>query len=86
MNYKPERGDLVIIDDVRFKNEADEVKKRGGLLIRLNGYPGGKVVTQRNENHLSEIDLDDYTGFDIIVNTEDYINKMDELYNHIFMI
>ena len=46
-----------IITDVRFPNEAEAVKKHGGLLIRIDGVS----VT---DTHLSEIALDDYDGFD----------------------
>lgn len=76
-----------VSDDVRFKNEAKGIKERGGLLIRLNGDPGkvyeeaGKV---RNLNHVSETELDDYDGFDVILNAEEYRNNVEGLYNAIF--
>ena len=43
-----------IISDVRFKNEADEILKRGGILIKLERNTG------LSDNHISENDLDDY--------------------------
>jgi len=76
-----------VSDDTRFINECEGIKERGGLLIRLNGDPGkmyeeaGKV---RNLNHASETALDEYDGFDVVINTEDYLNDMDKLFDAIF--
>jgi len=75
-----------VSDDVRFVNECQGIKERGGLLIRLNGDPGkvyaeaGKV---RNLSHASETALDEYTDFDVVINTEDFGN-MDALFDAIF--
>lgn len=64
--YKPDE-DCWIVTDVRFKNEAEIVKKMGGILIRLNGDPlNSKAGDDRNMTHQSEIDLDDYEGFDYV--------------------
>ncbi len=44
-----------IIPDCRFPNEADSIKFRGGIIVRIN-RPGTKPVNA----HLSETSLDDY--------------------------
>lgn len=63
-------GDNWIVSDMRFKNEADFIKEKGGFLIRLEGDPAGvRKVTTRNMDHPSETDLDDYKGFDLVWNT-----------------
>ena len=62
-----------IITDVRFKNEANEIKKRGGILIRLNR---GKCDC----DHPSETDLDEYPHFDIHIDNKD-IMKLSDLYD-----
>jgi hypothetical protein len=49
-----------IITDVRFLNEAKSIKNRGGILIRVN-----RNVEQNL--HISETILDDYTGFDYVI-------------------
>lgn len=52
----------VVIDDVRFVNEANLVFELGGLLVRVdphNEWKPGKFA-----DHASEVDLDDYTKFD----------------------
>ena len=62
-----EDQDYWIVTDVRFKNEAEIIKQKGGLIIRLNGDPlNSKAGDDRNMNHQSEIDLDDYEGFDYV--------------------
>lgn len=64
--YKKDE-DFWIITDVRFKNEAKIIKKMSGVLIRLEGDPNNsRVGDDRNMTHQSEIDLDDYVGFDYI--------------------
>lgn len=46
----------VIIDDVRFANEARMILGRGGILVRLDPYPGWKPGT--HAEHESETALD----------------------------
>ena len=48
----------VIIDDVRFPDEAEFVEARGGFLVRLGEYPGWKPGP--HANHASETALDSY--------------------------
>lgn len=50
------------ISDVRFKNEADYIKSKGGLLVRLERKPELNIYTPSDD--ISETELDDYTGFD----------------------
>lgn len=49
-----------IITDVRFENEAMAIKERGGLLIRINRG-------QSPDEHSSETMLDNYDGFDYVI-------------------
>lgn len=58
--------DVLIITDVRFKNEAKAIKDKGGLLIRMESN------RSKEDNHESETDLDDYNDFDFnIINNKD---------------
>lgn len=50
-----------IVSDVRFKTEAEAIKSRGGFLIRVNRDTGS------TDDHPSEIDLDDYQDFNVII-------------------
>lgn len=69
-----------IIDDVRFKNEANAIKNKGGMMIRLEGDPLDlRKKDPRDMNHQSEIELDDYDRFDIIYNNVPPIESIDNL-------
>jgi hypothetical protein len=58
----------VLVPDVRFPNEADPIRARGGLMLRIEGDPlHQRGDGTRDDNHPSEIALDDYPGFDFVV-------------------
>ena len=70
----------IIISDVRFKNEADYIKNKGGIIIRLKGDPKQiRGIDGRDLNHKSEIDLDDYEYFDILWDNNPPIKNIDNL-------
>lgn len=56
-------GTPVVVTDVRFPNEADEVRERGGVIVRI--VRPGQVS---NDSHASETALDDYVEDVLIVN------------------
>lgn len=66
-----------IITDVRFPNEANAVRDKRGLLIRVN-RKGIDIST-----HHSEMALDDYDDFDYIIDNdgteEDLVEKVKEI-------
>jgi hypothetical protein len=53
-----------IITDTRFPNEAEAIKKAGGIIIRVE-RPGVKPIN----NHPSEVGLDDFK-FDYVINND----------------
>lgn len=67
------KGDkhITIITDVRYPNEAEKVRAFGGTLWRVQ-RPG--LVS--NDNHSSEIALDDYTHFNHIIYNDGTIEKL----------
>ena len=69
-----------VFDDVRYKNEANAIRERGGLVIRINRYekqnPYGKDLDVP-----SETDLDDYK-FDFVVDKMWNTSK-EELYRQL---
>lgn len=75
-----------IIMDVRFKNEAEYIKSKNGLLIRIEAPLRNKerIINEKNsleiQKHISEIDLDDYK-FDNIINNDYISNEENELLN-----
>ena len=62
-----------IITDMRFPNEMEAIKKRGGITIRVNRYPlwvdQDAFDAWRNAKHESETALDN-AEFDYIINNE----------------
>lgn len=64
-----------LISDVRFKSEAKGIKDLEGIIVRVNREGAGAG------NHISEIDLDDYS-FDYVINNdgsmEDLLLKVKE--------
>ena len=74
-----------IITDVRFPNEAKAIKEKGGILIRINRpqYLDNGLVIRKDE-HPSETALDDYDGFDYVIendtnSVQDLVDKVKEL-------
>lgn len=61
-----------IITDVRFPNEAEAIKERGGIVIRVNRHFENVLIENdtwavTDHQHPSETALDDYTGFDYVI-------------------
>ena len=65
---------VCVVSDVRFKNEADSIKQNGGILIRINRNI--KVNNGRDPLHISETDLDDYSGFDLVIDNNGTIEEL----------
>lgn len=91
-----ENDDNIIIDDLRFKNEAVKLKKRGFFLIRLNidretqvkrikmTYPEDAEKHMAAENDPSETDLNDYEDFDLVLDaTSDPYENMSRVMHSI---
>jgi len=57
-------GEYLILSDVRFKNEADWVRDKGGYLIKINR---NIEYNEEVDTHRSEIDLDDYYPWDAVI-------------------
>ena len=56
---------FVLVPDVRFPNEANPIRARGGIMLRVEGDPlRQRGDGTRDDNHPSEIALDDYAHFD----------------------
>tara|TARA_B110000858_G_scaffold76181_1_gene88309 strand:+ start:1547 stop:2104 length:558 start_codon:yes stop_codon:yes gene_type:complete len=66
-----------IITDVRFPNECQAIKDRGGIVIRINR--DSDVV----DNHSSETALDNYYDFDHVVDNN---GSIDDLTNNLIKI
>jgi len=67
----PNEQKMKLFTDVRAVNEVKAIKKRNGLLIRINGDPGDirkNNVANRDLNHISETALDDWKFEHVIEN------------------
>ena len=73
-----------IIPDVRFPSEAQAIKDRGGIIIRVDRE------TLSHDNHPSETALDDYEGFDYRIDNnndiEYLIGKVKEIMSQLNLI
>lgn len=56
--------DIAVIADCRFMNEILAVQRHGGKVIRL-------TRSLHNSTHSSEIDADNYDGFDAVIDNKD---------------
>ncbi|MBC8083082.1 MAG: hypothetical protein H7Z21_07710 [Hymenobacter sp.] len=58
----------VLVPDVRFANEADPIRARGGILLRIEGDPlRQRGDGTRDDDHPSETAMDDYLHFDFTI-------------------
>lgn len=75
-----------IISDTRFPNEIESIKKHNGLTIRINRdsfLRTGKVFD--TDNHESETALDDYQGFDYVIDNNGTIEALKEVVKDILI-
>ena len=77
----------IVIDDLRFKNEAVALKKVGATLIRLERYAKDLPYAPNIEidKDISEVDLDEYKGFDYHIDRIQNLTKR-ALYDRICML
>lgn len=73
-------SDKIVVTDVRFPNEADAIKKRGGIMVRINRDGNGPATDQYNNTHKSETSLDDY-NFDYTLNNSFIV--IDDWHQHV---
>lgn len=62
----------VIISDLRYVSEAERVKKENGVLIRINSSRA-KIIDSP-----SETELDNYEGFDFVIDNNGTIEELTE--------
>lgn len=53
------QDNAIVIDDVRYVNEADAIRERGGVIVRLDA----PTDAGDSDTHASETELDAYSGF-----------------------
>lgn len=65
-----------IIPDMRFPNEAQAVKDRGGILIRINRPSESTRILSDAEQHPSELALDHYQNWDYVINNDETLEDL----------
>jgi len=73
--------DVIIVSDVRLKDEIYELKEKykDSISIRVNRNEDNNLTLEQ-KNHLTEIDLNNYDGFDYIIeNDSDLKKKVEEI-------
>jgi hypothetical protein len=75
-----------VFSDTRFLNEAEAVKDHGGLLLRISRPGVGPALDENGEAHISEIALDDYTGFDYNIPNDGSIDLLSHRMAIIFFV
>jgi hypothetical protein len=68
------QDDKVVVTDVRFKNEAARIKNLDGQIWRINRVNVGPA-----NDHISEIDLDDWDFDAVITNNSDMPNLIKQI-------
>ena len=62
-------ADFIIISDLRFTNEAEAIKKKSGLLVKIDrDVPKGTDA--------AEIDLDNYFDWDVTIKNNGTLNQL----------
>ena len=52
--------DRAVVSDVRYPNEAEAIKAKGGILLRIQGREAPKVAAHSSEEHVNRIIPDAY--------------------------
>ncbi|MBO0357692.1 hypothetical protein J0X19_07025 [Hymenobacter sp. BT186] len=69
---------FIVIADVRFPNEADLIRSRGGLMLRVEGDPlQQRGDGTRDDTHPSETALDDYPHFAATIQNSGSIEELE---------
>lgn len=71
-----------LVTDVRFGNEVDEIRKKGGVVIRVNRKTGNPLIGNdthavTDHQHPSETALDDYEKFDYIIDNDGNLDDLE---------
>lgn len=62
----------IVIPDVRFENEANFIQEQGGILWKIDR----EMPEETHSTHASEVALDSYQGWDLIIENNGSLNKL----------
>jgi hypothetical protein len=69
----------LVVTDCRFPNEADAIRERGGILIRVDRPGVGPAKDKYGRAHVSETSLDDYDFDHHLINDGSVVDLHDKL-------
>lgn len=69
--------DIIIVSDARLIDEIESLKKiyNKSISIRINRDDFDNGLTKEQKNHITEVNLDNYNGFDYVVNNSKNLEK-----------
>jgi hypothetical protein len=69
----------VIVADLRFPDEAEAIRARGGIVVRVEGDPlQQRGDGTRDDNHPSETALDDYRSYSAVLHNTGSLDTLRE--------
>lgn len=72
--FRSEKPQFAVVTDIRYPNEAEYIKQNGGYMvnvIRQNNDGSQFISNDRDPNHPSEVSLNEYEGYDFIIEALD---------------
>ena len=76
-----------VVTDMRFPNEAEEVRRQGGVLIRIDRDTTGYEI---DRTHPSETSLDDFDDWDLIIKNDgslkQYHDVLDKVIENVHLL
>ena len=78
-SFLPDKEGVAIIDDARFENEVNIFNRKYTLTVRLNASAEDRKKRceywREKQDHPSEIGLDNYNDFDVVIDTSEYSSE-----------
>lgn len=74
---------LIVVSDVRHPEEAEWVKSQRGTLIKVHNPRKVQQVSEEEykKKHISEIALDNYAGWDFIIQNDGTLSQLEQKIN-----
>ena len=80
--------DIIIISDARLIDEIETIKNKynKSISIRLKRNSFDNKLTLDQKNHITEVELDNYSKFDYVVENNDYEDLINKIENILGMV
>ena len=73
--------DIIIVSDARLIDEVSDLKSRfnNSISIRINRINYSNSLTEEENKHLTEVELDNYYDFDYIIENDNIVDLKDKV-------